>query len=74
MRRTVATVALPSLLVAVVYWPVLGYGFLQWADDVYVTAKPLVRAGLTPHGIAEAFTSFACSNWNPSRSSHTCST
>jgi len=64
MRRTVAVVVLP-LLVAVVYWPVLGYGFLQWDDDVYVTAHPLVRSGLTPRGIAEAFTSFACSNWHP---------
>jgi protein O-mannosyl-transferase len=64
MRCTAATVVL-LLVTAAVYWPALGYGFLQWDDDVYITANPLVRSGLTPRGIAEAFTSFACSNWHP---------
>jgi len=64
MRRSAAIVVLP-LVVAVVYWPVIGYGFLAWDDDVYVAANPLVLSGLTPRGIAEALTSFACSNWHP---------
>jgi len=64
MRRSAATVVLP-LLVAVVYWPVIGYGFLNWDDRAYVTANPLVSAGLTFRGIAEAFVSFACFNWHP---------
>ena len=64
MSRTAATFLLP-LLVGAVYWPVLGYGFLEWDDDLYVTANPLVRSGLTPGGIGAAFTSFACSNWHP---------
>lgn len=57
-------IALP-LACALVYWPVLDYGFLNWDDRAYVTANPLVRAGLTFPGIAEAFASFACSNWHP---------
>jgi protein O-mannosyl-transferase len=64
MSRTAATVLLP-LLVGAVFWPVLGYGFLEWDDDLYVTANPLVLAGLTPRGVGQAFTSFACSNWHP---------
>ena len=64
MRQSAATVVLP-LLVAVVYWSVSGYGFLAWDDDVYVTANPLVRSGVTARGIGQAFTSFACSNWHP---------
>lgn len=63
MRR-IAAVALP-LLVTAVYGTVLGYGFLNWDDDVYVTANPLVHSGLTPRGVGRAFTSFACSNWHP---------
>lgn len=63
MRCSAATVVLP-LLVAVVNWPVIGYGFLNWDDRAYVTANPLVSAGLTFRGIAEAFVSFACFNWH----------
>jgi Flp pilus assembly protein TadD len=58
-------VIVSCVAVAVVYWPVLGYGFLEWDDDVYVTANPLVLGGLTARGIGEAFMSFACSNWHP---------
>jgi hypothetical protein len=64
MSRTAATVVL-LLLIAAVYSLVLGYGFLNWDDGLYVTANPLVRSGLTPRGISEAFTTFACSNWHP---------
>ena len=58
-------VIVSCVAVAVVYWPVLGYGFLEWDDDVYVTANPLVLGGLAASGIGEAFMSFACSNWHP---------
>jgi tetratricopeptide (TPR) repeat protein len=54
-----------TLLLATVYWPVVGFGFLDWDDGVYVTANPLVLAGLTAGGVAEACTSFSCSNWHP---------
>jgi len=63
-RPRLSAVAIP-LLAALVYLPTIGYGFLAWDDDVYVTANPLVLAGLTMHGVGEAFTSFACSNWHP---------
>jgi len=59
--RSPALVSIATL-VAVVYWPVIGHGFLEWDDDLYVTANPLVLSGLTLRGIAEAFTSFGCSN------------
>jgi hypothetical protein len=64
MRCSAAAVVLPLLVVAI-YLPVSGYGFLAWDDDVYVTANPLVRSGVTARGVGQAFTSFACSNWHP---------
>lgn len=64
MRCSPATFVLP-LLVAAVYWPVIGYGFLNWDDRAYVTANPLVRDGLVVRCMAEAFASFSCFNWHP---------
>lgn len=64
MRPIAAAVVLP-LLVAVVYWPVSGYEFLNWDDRAYVTANPLVLGGLTAGGLTEALTTFCCFNWHP---------
>ncbi len=45
----VATIAL--------YSPVIGYQFVQWDDDLYVTANPHIRGGLDWSTIHWAFTS-----------------
>ena len=48
-----------------VYGRALGFGFVDFDDGLYVTANDTVRAGLTPHGIAWAFTTFHAGNWHP---------
>ncbi len=47
------------------YWPLMRCGFVSLDDDVYVTANPHVRAGLTMDGIWWAFTTTHGSLWHP---------
>lgn len=48
-----------------VYWPVLHNGFIDFDDDVYVTANTAVQQGLTVKGFIWAFTTFHAGNWHP---------
>ncbi|HEY6913000.1 MAG TPA: tetratricopeptide repeat protein [Myxococcales bacterium] len=52
-------------LVALVYWPVAGHGFVAYDDPKYVYENPMVQKGLGLAGAAWAFTSFHGSNWHP---------
>ena len=54
-----------SLALLAVYAPVLGYDYLNYDDDLYVTANPVVRAGLSASGALWAFTTFHSFNWHP---------
>jgi Tfp pilus assembly protein PilF len=54
-----------AVLIAAVYWPVVHAGFLTYDDDLYVTANPHVRGGLTVPGVIWAFTAYHDSNWFP---------
>jgi tetratricopeptide (TPR) repeat protein len=63
-RPLLAAVAL-ALVTAAAYLPVLGGGFVNYDDDLYVTDVAEVRAGLTPEGVAWAFTSTQGANWFP---------
>ena len=65
MRRTAVSVALLLLLVALVYWPVAGFGFVPFDDDVYVYGNPLVLGGLTPGNVVRAFTTLYADYWIP---------
>ena len=54
-----------------VYAPVRHFDFVNFDDPEYVRDNPHVRAGLTPEGIAWAFTSTESANWFPvTRLSH----
>ncbi len=53
-----------AVLVAAVYWPVWRAGFLTYDDDLYLTANPHVRGGLTVPGVVWAFTTLYC-YWHP---------
>jgi len=53
------------LVTLAVYWPVRHYQFVNYDDIYYVYLNPHVRAGLTPGGVAWAFTSHYRSNWHP---------
>src|SRR5881296_3614765 len=66
--RTIVLVFICSLLSLVclaVYAQMLDFDFVNFDDDVYVTANPPVRAGLTASGVGWAFATFHESNWHP---------
>jgi protein O-mannosyl-transferase len=48
-----------------VYLRTLHNGFITYDDADYITNNPLVRQGLTWHGIAYAFRTFDQANWFP---------
>ena len=41
------------------------FAFLNYDDDVYVTANPIVKGGVTAEGVRRAFTEPWASNWHP---------
>jgi tetratricopeptide (TPR) repeat protein len=56
------------LLVAgvfIIYWPVAGYGFVNYDDGDYVSSNTHVQRGLTWAGIEWAFRTGHASNWHP---------
>lgn len=63
--RILAVAALLVLVTLAVYVPVATYGFVDFDDPAYVFDNPHVRAGLTPEGIAWAFTTASEANWTP---------
>ncbi|MGH0035980.1 MAG: tetratricopeptide repeat protein [Myxococcota bacterium] len=60
-----AGLAAVVLVLAVTYAPILDAGFLTYDDDKYVTANPVVQAGLTAEGVTWAFSSIHDANWIP---------
>ncbi len=54
-----------ALATLAVYAPVRSHAFLFYDDDTYVTENAVVSAGLTPHGVAWACTTFHATNWHP---------
>ena len=60
-----------AALVWFVFSPVIGFGFLKWDDQLYVTQNPHVLGGLTWANIVWALTSSALPYWQPlARLSH----
>lgn len=61
-----AVLAVLTLLAyAPAFVPAPGNDFVDYDDDLYITDHPVVREGLTPHGVAWAFSSFHGANWFP---------
>jgi tetratricopeptide (TPR) repeat protein len=52
-------------LVLAVFAPALGFAWLDYDDDIYLTANPQLQLGLSPAGVAWAFTTFHGANWFP---------
>ena len=48
-----------------VFSQTIRYDFVNFDDDLYVYNAPAIQAGLTPQGIALAFTSQHARNWHP---------
>ena len=57
--------ALLGLATLCVYWPATQCSFVNYDDDLYVTANAHVQAGLTWEGIKWAFLNQVASNWHP---------
>lgn len=53
------------LLTLAVFWPATGNDFVNYDDDVYVTANRQVLDGPTADGLAWAATTFHGANWHP---------
>jgi tetratricopeptide (TPR) repeat protein len=54
-----------ALLAVLVFHPILDHAWLNYDDDIYITANPELTQGLGPAGIAWAFTTFHGANWFP---------
>jgi tetratricopeptide (TPR) repeat protein len=68
LRRTHGTWWIALAIAAatvVVYLPVLGNGFVNYDDDLYILNNPHVQRGLGPETLAWAFTTFRGANWFP---------
>jgi tetratricopeptide (TPR) repeat protein len=48
-----------------VYWPVTRYDFVSYDDSDFVTANPIVQAGLTADGLHYALRAEVARNWHP---------
>ena len=65
-NRVIWPIALVLLgITLVVYCPVLSHSFLEYDDNVYVTANPVVQRGLTVDGWCWAWTTLYFENWHP---------
>ena len=64
-RKILLVCVLLTVATAVVYWPVVRNGFINFDDPDYVSANPRVQAGLTEDSVRWAFTALYASNWHP---------
>jgi protein O-mannosyl-transferase len=64
-ERTLLWSLLLTVVVLVVYYPVIHNGFIDYDDRGYITDNPHVRAGLTRATVKWAFTAYDQANWHP---------
>jgi protein O-mannosyl-transferase len=64
-KTTIAIGLMLALVTLGLYAPVLGHDFIDFDDDTYVTANPMVREGWTWRGFAWAWTTGHAANWHP---------
>jgi tetratricopeptide (TPR) repeat protein len=63
-RRLLVCLLLAAVTFAV-FWPVTGYDFVNYDDNLYVTGNAQVRGGLTLEGTRWAFTTSQSAYWHP---------
>ena len=64
--RQAGVICLVLIMVTLaVYLPARQLQFLNYDDNIYVTANPHVASGLTGRNVVWAFTSVEASNWHP---------
>jgi hypothetical protein len=54
-----------AVLTSIAYWGLNEHSFINYDDNVYVTANAQVQAGLSWKSVAWAFTSTSAANWHP---------
>ena len=59
------TYPLLILSILVIYWQVLDFEFVNFDDDVYVTANPMVQQGLSLESVKWALGSTYAEFWHP---------
>ncbi len=66
-RRRLTVIAGLFLVLATlaIYGQVRNYQFINFDDNIYVTANPIVQEGLTLKGLSWAFTTTRGGNWHP---------
>ncbi|MEA3428021.1 MAG: tetratricopeptide repeat protein [Thermodesulfobacteriota bacterium] len=65
-HHKILTVCLLLILtILITFWQVKNFDFVNFDDQVYVTANPKVQSGLTIDGVVWAFTTFCAGNWHP---------
>ena len=64
-RQAVCVCAVLVLLVAAVFGQTVRFGFVNYDDQEYVYANPVVEQGLTLKGAAWALTYGAIGHWHP---------
>ena len=63
--KAAAISSLLLLLVWLVFGQTLSHGFINFDDDQYVYANPVILKGISPANIAWAFTHAHADNWHP---------
>src|SRR5205814_7464293 len=64
-RQSFLAAFLLIILIAAGYWPILGHDFVNYDDNIYVTANPRVQQGLTWPNLIWAFSTTEAEFWHP---------
>jgi hypothetical protein len=64
-RLEIGTCLFLVLVCLVVYVQLIGFSFVSYDDELYITKNPYIKAGLTRDSIVWAFTSGYAANWHP---------
>lgn len=64
-RESIFVCVLLSLATLCVFWPAIHCDFINYDDNIYVTANSHVKQGLTQPGLAWAFHTTTTGNWHP---------
>lgn len=65
MSRPLFVCFVLALVTFAVFSPVRKYDFVDLDDNIYFSANPQVKQGLTPDGLVWAFTTDQTGNWHP---------
>src|ERR1700716_705560 len=60
-----AVCAVIVVLIWIVFGQTLGHDFVNYDDNTYVSRNSLVTAGLSVHGLSQAFVDTHTDNWHP---------